>query len=98
MCIPSLYHQETRSYKGVIPFTQKTQKVKLLIIINNNIALPASTIGERIRANRLRLGWTGYELADYLGVSGMTIYNWENGGKIYKLKHRRLVNFFLGTS
>ncbi len=27
---------------------------------------------------------------------GMTIYNWENGGKIYKLKHRRLVSYFLG--
>lgn len=53
-------------------------------------------LGERLRAERLKLGWIGYELADFLGVSGMTIYNWENEGKVYKLKHRSLVSYFLG--
>jgi len=80
----------------VTPFTEKIQRVKFLIIIRNTLPLPTSTLGERINAEKLKLGWTGYELADHLGVSGMTIYNWENGGKIYKLKHRRLVSFFLG--
>ncbi len=79
------------------PFTQKIQKVKFQIIINNPQPLSPRNIGEQIRVERVKLGWTGYELAEHLGVSGMTIYNWENGGKIYKLKHRRLVNFFLGV-
>lgn len=70
------------------PFTQKIQKVKFQIIIRNTITLPPSSLGEQIKAKRLKSGWTGYELADFLGVSGMTIYNWENGGMIYKLKHR----------
>jgi DNA-binding XRE family transcriptional regulator len=81
----------------VSPFTEKIQKVKFKIIINNPEPLPLSTIGEQIRVERLKLGWTGYELAEHLGVSGMTIYNWENGGKVYKLKHRRLVSYFLGV-
>ncbi len=81
----------------MIPFTQKIQKVKFQIIIENSSPLPPRNIGEQIRAERGKLGWTGYELAEHLGVSGMTIYNWENGGKIYKLKHRRLVSYFLGV-
>jgi len=80
---------------GVSPFTEKIQRVKFLIIIKNPLFLSPSTIGERIKAERLKQGWTGYELADFLGVSGMTIYNWENGGKVYKLKHRSLVSYFL---
>ena len=81
--------------KGVIPFTEKLQKVKFQIIIRNTSQLTLTTVGEQIRAERLKLGWTGYELAEYLGVSGMTIYNWENGGTVYKIKHRRLVSYFL---
>ena len=80
----------------MIPFTQKPQRIKFLIIIKDTLPLPPSTLGEQIKAERLKLGWTGYELADFLGVNGMTIYNWENGGMIYKLKHRRLVSYFLG--
>jgi len=79
-----------------ILFTQKHQKVGFTIIIKNPKPLPPSTLGEQIRSERMKLGWTGYELAEYLSVSDMTIYNWENGGKVHKLKHRRLVNFFLG--
>ena len=81
--------------RGVIPFTKKIQKVKYKIIIYNPQPLPPMTLGERLRVERLKLGWAGYELADFLGVSGMTIYNWENGGKVYKLKHRSLVSYFL---
>ena len=83
--------------KGVTHFTQKPQRVKFLIIIKNPLPLPPTTIGERIRAERLKQGWTGYELAEHLGVSYASIYSWENGGMIYKLKHRRLVSYFLGV-
>ena len=82
--------------QGCVTLSQKPQRIKFLIIIKDTLPLPPSTLGERIRAERLKLGWTGYELADFLGVNGMTIYNWENGGMIYKLKHRRLVSYFLG--
>ncbi len=46
----------------------------------------------------LKLGWTGYGLAEYLDVSGMTdsVYYWENGGTVYKLIHRGPVSYFLG--
>ncbi len=95
-CIPYADHRGIHMDKGGSPFTEKTQKVKFKIKIYNPLPLPPTTICEQIRTERLKLDWTGYELAEHLGVNGMTIYNWENGGKIYKLKHRRLVSYFLG--
>jgi len=82
--------------RGVSPFTEKTQKVQFKIIVNNLKSLSHVSIGEQIKTERLKQGWTGYELAGFLGVNSMTIYKWENGGKVYKLKHRRLVSYFLG--
>lgn len=83
---------------GVRPFTQKLPKIIFNIIIKNIPILPPSTTGEIIKAERLKLGWTGCELGDYLDVSYASIYSWENGGKIYRHKHRRLISYFIGKS
>jgi transcriptional regulator with XRE-family HTH domain len=57
---------------------------------------PPASIGEELKLARLQAGWTGKELADFLGANEMTIYNWEHGGSIYKLKHREKIALFLG--
>jgi transcriptional regulator with XRE-family HTH domain len=74
----------------VIPFTEK-----LRYMIAIKIAPPAS-IGEELKLARLKAGWTGRELAEFLGTNEMTICNWERGGVIYKLEHRAKVDLFLG--
>ena len=55
-----------------------------------------SSIGEELKFARLKAGWTGKELAEFLGVNEMTICNWERGGSILMHKHRRLITLFLG--
>jgi DNA-binding transcriptional regulator YiaG len=80
----------------VIPFTEKTQKINFIITISNFPPLKPIILEEQIKAERLKLDWTDYELGEYLGVSYATIYHWENGGTVCRLKHRRLVSFFLG--
>jgi len=55
-----------------------------------------SSIGEELKFARLQAGWTGKELAEFLGVNEMTICNWERGGSILMHKHRRLITLFLG--
>lgn len=35
------------------------------------------TVGERIKRNRIKVGWTQGELAEKVGVSQMTVSNWE---------------------
>ncbi len=39
----------------------------------------ASSLGEWIRDRRIQFGWTQQQLADKLGVTDITISNWENG-------------------
>ena len=43
-----------------------------------NITLKEETLGQRIRAQRIRMGMTQEELADKLYVSRQTISSWEN--------------------
>ena len=37
-------------------------------------------IGENIRKNRTRLGWTQTQLAEQLGTSVQSVSRWESGG------------------
>ena len=50
-----------------------------------------STIAERLAAKRRELGWSPRTAAKHLGVDPCTWSNWENGGTIMAIKHRRLV-------
>lgn len=43
-------------------------------------------------------GWTGEDLAEWLGVNKATVYHWENGGQILRKKDRDKVGLFLGQA
>lgn len=55
---------------------------------------PAS-LSEQIRKERQLRGWTQRQLAAYLGVWSTTIKNWEAGGTVMAIAHRRLLAKFL---
>ena len=55
-----------------------------------------SNIGEELKFARLQTGWTGKELAEFLGANEMTICNCERGGSIYQLEYRAKIALFLG--
>jgi transcriptional regulator with XRE-family HTH domain len=56
-----------------------------------------TSIAERLKARRRELGLEHRDAARMLGVDSGTWLDWEAGGGIQKLEHRRLVVGFLGT-
>ena len=60
------------------------------------VNLNPKSIAELLFAKRRELGWSQREVARNLGVDPCTVKDWESGGTITKLDHRRLVASFLG--
>jgi transcriptional regulator with XRE-family HTH domain len=55
------------------------------------------TTAERIKRNRIKVGWTQRDLAEKVGVSQMTISNWESGRAHPSLKHKTQLFSLLGV-
>ena len=49
------------------------------------------TVGELIRAERKKKGWTQSELAERLGISYVGVAQWENGSRNQKIESRQLI-------
>ena len=58
----------------------------------------SEVIGETIEQMRLAKGWTQGELAEKLGVSRVTVCQWEHGGCIPHVKLLKDVAEVLGTT
>lgn len=55
------------------------------------------TTGERIKRNRIKVGWTQGDLAEKVGVSQMTVSNWESGKANPKPDQKSQVFSLLGV-
>ena len=49
------------------------------------------TVGELIRAERKKKGWTQSELAERLGISYVGVAQWENGSRNPKIETRQRI-------
>lgn len=56
------------------------------------------TTGERVRRNRIRVGWTQADLGEKVGVSQMTVSNWESGKAVLKGEQKQQVFALLGLT
>ncbi len=56
------------------------------------------SFGERIRRNRIRNAWSQAELAEKVGVSQVTVFNWEIGKSTVKPQQKMSVLEALGIS
>lgn len=66
--------------------------------LTNSLSAPPGNLGEAIKRSRRVAGWTGEDLAEWLGVNKATVYHWENGGQILRKKDRDKVGLFLGQA
>ena len=64
--------------------------------LTNSPSSPPENLGEAINRSRMAAGWTGEELAEWLGVNKATVYHWENGGNILRKIDKGKVGLFLG--
>jgi transcriptional regulator with XRE-family HTH domain len=56
------------------------------------------TTGERIKRNRIKVGWTQGDLAEKVGVSQMTVSNWEAGKAHPKAEQKAQIFSLLGVA
>ena len=54
------------------------------------------SLGAELKRRRLALKWTQYETAEHFGVRKDTYQKWEWNKYIPHIKHRKMVNEFLG--
>ena len=87
--LPSLC-KGSHTHRGASPFADAC---RYLITVK---IPPPENIGAAIRRARVRAGWSGEELAEWIGVNKATVYHWENGGPILRKKDREKVAMFLG--
>ena len=72
---------------------------RIISFLGYNPDLPnPTTTAEHLKSKRRALGWSQKQAARHLGVDPDTWSNWECGGAIMALAHRRLVAAHLGLS
>lgn len=82
--------------------TEQSQTRRILPISQQPTSFPMDTlgnisVGERIRKERLKCGWSQQELAKRIGASKLSVHNWENGVIPQPLYQRQLAELFKKT-
>ena len=88
----------TRRRRGLVTFAKYpkyTMKLPKPIEIPRGYPLSPQTVGEHIRKRRLDLGLKQNDVAEIIGVTESTIWNWEHGREI-NIRHFPRIIEFLG--
>lgn len=97
-------HREIRTYRGLNIFYKFSEASRSVCKIKIPLKIPAPpeltqepvTLGDHLRRRRLELGLYQKDVAEQIGVTTSTIWNWENGWSSITLSCMPKVIEFLG--